>query len=76
MQKEALRTHDAISLAINGERKQLRARSPRELLSELEFEGNFFAIAVNRKVIARERWNEPLLRDGDAVEIVTPRQGG
>ena len=76
MQKEAVRTDNFISLTVNGERKQLRARSPRELLAELEFDGGFFAIAINRKVVARERWDEPLLRDGDAVEIVTPRQGG
>lgn len=76
MQKEAIRTDAAIALTINGERKALHARSPRELLGELELEGGFFAIAINRKVVARERWDEPLLRDGDAVEIVTPRQGG
>jgi sulfur carrier protein len=75
MQKEALRT-EAISLAVNGERKQVRAGSVRELLNELEFEGSFFAVAVNRKVVARQQWDEPLLRDGDAIEIVTPRQGG
>jgi sulfur carrier protein len=76
MQKEAVRNESAISLTVNGERKQLRANTPRELLAALEFEGNFFAIAVNRKVVARERWDEPLLRDGDIIEIVTPRQGG
>jgi sulfur carrier protein len=75
MHKEALRT-EAISLAVNGERKQVRAGSVRELLNELEFEGSFFAVAVNRKVVARQQWDEPLLRDGDAIEIVTPRQGG
>jgi sulfur carrier protein len=76
MQQEAVRTDVAIALTINGERKQIRARNPRELLAELEFEGGFFAIAVNRNVVPRERWDEPLLRDGDVVEIVTPRQGG
>ena len=76
MHKEAVRTHSAISLTVNGERRQLRARGLSDLLAELEFEGSFFAIAVNRKVVARERWNEPLLRDGDMIEIVTPRQGG
>jgi sulfur carrier protein len=76
MQKEAVRTDSAISLTVNGERKQLHARTLRELLAELEFEGGFFAIAVNRKVVPRERWDEPLLRNSDAIEIVTPRQGG
>jgi sulfur carrier protein len=76
MQQEVVRTDAAIALTINGERKRLYARSPRDLLAELEFEGGFFAIAVNRKVIPRERWDESLLRDGDVIEIVTPRQGG
>ena len=76
MQKEAVRTDAAIALTINGERKQLHARSPRELLTELEFEGGFFAIAINRKVVPRERWDELLLHEGDVIEIVTPRQGG
>jgi sulfur carrier protein len=76
MQKEAVRNDSAISLTVNGERKQLRARTLRELLAELEFEGSFFAIAVNREVVARERWDEPLLRNSDSIEIVTPRQGG
>jgi sulfur carrier protein len=76
MQKEAVRSDTEISLTINGECKSIRARSLRELLGELELEGSFFAIAVNRKVIARARWDEILLRDGDAIEIVTPRQGG
>ncbi len=76
MQKEAVRSDTAIPLTVYGERKEVRARSLRELLTELEFEGGFFAVAVNRKVVARERWDERLLNDGDTIEIVTPRQGG
>jgi sulfur carrier protein len=76
MQKTAVQEKTAIALIINGERKEIRARTPRDLLKELELEGEFFAIAVNRRVVARARWDERLLRDGDSVEIVTPRQGG
>lgn len=76
MQKAALHEKTVIALTINGERKQVRAMTPRELLTELELEGEFFAIAVNRRVITRTRWDESILRDGDSVEIVTPRQGG
>jgi sulfur carrier protein len=75
MQKTAVK-QNSIALTINGDRKSVRASSPRELLAELELEGEFFAIAVNRRVIPRARWNEAILRDGDSVEIVTPRQGG
>jgi sulfur carrier protein len=76
MQQEAVRTEATNTLTINGERKDVRAATLRALLVELEFEGGYFAIAVNRKVIPRERWDEPLLRNGDMIEIVTPRQGG
>jgi sulfur carrier protein len=75
MQKTALQ-ENAIALTVNGERKEIRARTPRELLAELELEGEFFAIAINRRVITKSRWDEATLNDGDSVEIVTPRQGG
>jgi sulfur carrier protein len=76
MQKTAVQEMTAVTLTVNGEQKSLRAATPRELLAELELEGEFFAIAVNRRVIAKARWNERVLADGDSVEIVTPRQGG
>lgn len=75
MQKTAAQ-ENVIALAVNGERRTVRATSPRELLAELDLEGEFFAVAVNRRVIPKTRWNEAVLRDGDSVEIVTPRQGG
>jgi len=76
MQNAAAPSSKTTTLTVNGERKSLRALTLRELLTELELEGEFFAIAVNRRVIGKARWNEPLLQDGDSVEIVTPRQGG
>lgn len=76
MQKAAVQNRTAIALTVNGERRSMHARSLRELLAELELEGDFFAIAVNRHVVTRARWNEASLHDGDSVEIVTPRQGG
>jgi sulfur carrier protein len=76
MQKEAVRNQRAITLNVNGERRSVRAATPRELLAELELEGGFFAIAVNRRVVPRAQWDATPLHDGDSVEIVTPRQGG
>ena len=46
------------------------------LLDELEYTGTHLAIAVNLEVVPRTRWADTELRDGDAVEILTPRQGG
>jgi len=76
MQKTGTFENKSLSLIVNGEHKVVQATSPRELLAELELEGDFFAIAINRRVITKSRWNESLFRDGDNVEIVTPRQGG
>lgn len=76
MQETAINAMTTVVLTINGERKELRARTLRAMLTELELEGEFFAIAVNRKVVTKTRWNENILQDGDTVEIVTPRQGG
>jgi sulfur carrier protein len=63
-------------LIINGERRQTDARRIAALLAELEFTGTQLAIAVNRGVVPRKRWDEVELRDGDAIEIISPRQGG
>ncbi len=45
------------------------------LLSELEYEGTHFVVAVNYSVVQRARWSDTELKDGDEVEILTPRQG-
>lgn len=63
-------------LTVNSEQRDAAASTVRELLSALEFEGSFFAVAINRSVVPRERWDEAILREGDRIEIVTPRQGG
>lgn len=65
-----------MELIVNGEMKRAKALNVRALLAELEYEGNFFAVAVNQAVVPRRSWDEPVLRDGDKIEIVSPRQGG
>jgi sulfur carrier protein len=63
-------------LIVNGEKRSAKAASVRALLAELEYEGSFFAVAVNQAVVPRRAWDAPVLKDGDKVEIVSPRQGG
>ena len=46
------------------------------LIRELEYEGTHFAIAVNYDVLPKSRWAETMLKAGDEIEIITPRQGG
>ena len=63
-------------LIVNGERRETEVRRIAGLLAELEFTGTQLAIAVNRGVVPRARWADIELNDGDAIEIISPRQGG
>jgi len=65
-----------MQLIVNGERREISAARVDHLLSELEYEGTHFAVAVNFDVVPRARWSQTALKDGDEVEILTPRQGG
>lgn len=65
-----------MQLTINGERREIVAARVDTLLNELEYEGTHFVVAVNYSVVQRARWNDTELKDGDEVEILTPRQGG
>jgi sulfur carrier protein len=61
---------------VNGEQREIASRSVDALLSELEYEGTHFAIAVNYDVLPRSQWAQTPLKNGDEIEIITPRQGG
>jgi sulfur carrier protein len=61
---------------VNGEEREIAALSVDALLDELEYEGTHFAIALNFDVLPRSAWAQTRLKNGDAIEIITPRQGG
>jgi sulfur carrier protein len=63
-------------VTVNGEQREIEAARVDALLSELEYEGTHFAIALNFDVLPRSRWAETQLKNGDEIEIITPRQGG
>lgn len=63
-------------LIVNGEPIEAKATRVDALLGELDYEGAHLAVAVNYDVVPRARWAETSLNEGDAVEILTPRQGG
>jgi sulfur carrier protein len=63
-------------VTVNGEQREIASRSVEALLSELEYEGTHFAIAVNYDVLPRSQWAQTPLQTGDEIEIITPRQGG
>ncbi|MEO6842468.1 MAG: sulfur carrier protein ThiS [Bradyrhizobium sp.] len=61
---------------VNGEPREIASAKVDALLGELEYEGNHFAIALNFDVLPKSRWAETPLKNGDEIEIITPRQGG
>ena len=63
-------------VTVNGERREVAAATIPALLRELDYEGEFLVVAVNHDVVQRRRWDEVEIKAGDAIEIVTPRQGG
>ncbi len=63
-------------VTVNGEQREIAAGSVAALLSELDYEGTHFAIALNYDVVPKSRWAETVLKTGDEIEIITPRQGG
>jgi len=63
-------------VTINGEPREIAATRIPALLSELDYEGSHFAIALNFDVLPKSRWADTPLQPGDEIEIITPRQGG
>jgi sulfur carrier protein len=61
---------------VNGEQREIASSSVDALLGELEYEGTHFAIALNYDVLPRSQWAQTQLKNGDEIEIITPRQGG
>ena len=63
-------------VTVNGEAREINSSRISALLSELEYEGTHFAIALNYDVLPKSRWAETPINNGDEIEIITPRQGG
>lgn len=69
-------TVEAARLVVNGEPAATSARTLAELLDELGYGGRRVATALNGEFVSEKARSATLLRAGDAVEIVAPRQGG
>ena len=61
---------------VNGEHREIASDHVDALLAELDYEGSHFAIALNFDVLPRSQWAQTRLKNGDEIEIITPRQGG
>ena len=63
-------------MRVNGVTRDADARSVRELLDELGYDGRGIAVARNGEIVPRSSWSETQLHDEDVVEIVTAAAGG
>lgn len=63
-------------ICVNGRPLEVAATTLSSLLQELGYADQKVGTAVNQEFVRDKDRADIRLRDGDAVEIVTPRQGG
>ncbi|MGJ0507871.1 MAG: sulfur carrier protein ThiS [Methylocystis sp.] len=63
-------------IQVNGRPREVNATTLEALLRELGYENQKIGTAVNQEFVRDRDREQTLLQEGDAVEIVTPRQGG
>ena len=64
-------------LTVNGESRTVaEPANVHDLLHGMAAARSGVAVAVNGDVVPRSAWQQRILRDGDAVEILTAVQGG
>lgn len=61
---------------VNGETVESAAATLADLLSALEYEGEWLATAVNGELVHREDRPACRLSEGDRIEVLSPMQGG
>lgn len=63
-------------IRVNGLEREVEAPTLDLLLSELGYEDQLVATALNQDFVRAADRGETQLREGDQVEILAPRQGG
>ena len=65
-----------MNLIVNGRPRETRADDLEDILTELGFAETRVATAVNGTFVSHSSRAATRLREGDRLEILTPRQGG
>ena len=65
-----------MTFIVNGEEQQIAAATQAELLSALDYQGEWLATAVNGELVHREDRGDFTLGERDRIEILSPMQGG
>ncbi len=63
-------------IRVNGEAREVAAPTLDELLAELGYDDQLVATALNRAFVRAKDRSLTKLKEGDAVEILAPKQGG
>ena len=64
-------------ITLNGEARALpHEQSLAEFLSAAGYNEGYFAVAINGDFVPRGLYSETQLKGGEALEILSPRQGG
>ena len=65
-----------MQISVNGKPHEVAAATLAALLRELDYGDKTVATALNQAFVRAVDRGETPLKDGDAVEILVPRQGG
>ena len=63
-------------LKINGQEMDAAGKSISEYLLSANYEPRQIVVEINEEIIAKERYGETILKDGDVVEIISFMGGG
>lgn len=63
-------------LTVNNKEGFFLSTTLSQLISELEIATTGIAVAVNRKIIPRQLWEQTLLSEGDSIVIIKAVYGG
>ncbi len=66
----------AMKLVVNGVEQEVAADTLAAALDALDYRGTLVATALNGEFVPARKRAETALREGDRIEIVSPRQGG
>jgi sulfur carrier protein len=65
-----------MKISVNGRTLEVTAQTLAHLIEELGYATQTVATALNQEFVRSKDRPSTQLREGDAVEILTPRQGG
>lgn len=65
-----------MQIEVNGKRLEVAADTLAALLRELDYDDHHVGTALNQNFVRRMDRSETRLKEGDRIEIVSPRQGG